>query len=109
MSITAIAIKSNSRASSAKEVGMGMEIFRFMMNQLTMRSVQKTPIFHLNAAYTNNMANGDRQMTAKALKPELMNRKMASENKRKSNATLPPFSWVYSDSLFVYTFAIYFA
>ena len=55
------------------------------------------------------MANGDRQMIAKALNPVLMNRKMASANRRKSNITLPPLSCVYSDILFEYTLAIYFA
>ena len=49
-SIMAIAIKSTSRDSSAKDVGKGKVKFRFMMNQLTMIRLQKTPIFHLNAA-----------------------------------------------------------
>ena len=46
----AIAINSNSRDSSTKEVGIGILKFRFIMNQLAMMRVQKTPIFHLNAA-----------------------------------------------------------
>jgi hypothetical protein len=55
------------------------------------------------------MTNGERHITANALKPALINSKMASANRRKSNATLPPFSWVYSDSLFEDILAIYFA
>ena len=67
VSIIAMAIKSNSSDSSAKEAGNGSEKFLFMMNQLTTMRAPKTAIFHLNATYTNNIANGDKQMTAKAL------------------------------------------
>lgn len=74
ISIIAIATNSTSSDSSAKDAGIGKVRFRFMMNQLTMMRHQKTPIFHLNAEYTNSMAIGDKQMTAKALKPALMNR-----------------------------------
>ncbi len=91
-SIMAIAINSNSSDSSANDFGKGVSRFRFIMNQLTTISVQKTAIFHLNAAYTKRIANGDKQIIANELKPALMNSYIASANRRKSNATLPPLS-----------------
>lgn len=44
---------------------------------------------------------GDRQVSAKALKPALKNSYMARPNKRKSNIALPLFSCVYVEKLFV--------
>jgi hypothetical protein len=56
-------------------------------------------ILHVNAAYTNKMRNGNKHTTANAEKPEVINEYMASKNRRKSNKTLPPFSWVYPDNI----------
>ena len=50
-------------------------------------------IFHLNAAYTNNNNNGNKQTIVKVWKPAVINSYIASENKRKSNSTLPLFSY----------------
>ncbi len=52
------------------------------------------------------MTNGIKTTIAIPLIPELTNEYKLSKNRRKSNKTLPPFSWVYSDSLFEYTLAI---
>jgi hypothetical protein len=64
---------------------------------------------HLKRTYTAKMSKGERQIIAKAGNPALINWYMASKNRRKSNRTLPPFSWVYSDSLLEITLAIYLA
>jgi len=51
----------------------------------------------------NNTTKGNMQTMAKALKPAVTNSYIANKNRRKSNNTLPLFSDVYADMLFVIT------
>ena len=64
-----------------------------------MINVQKVNILHLNAANTYRDNNGKMHINANVGNPAVLSSYSARENRRKSNKTLPPFSWVYSDNL----------
>ena len=55
---------------------------------------------HLKRTNTAMTSNGERQIMEKVGKPEDMKPYMESENRRKSNRTLPPLSCMYSDILY---------
>ena len=58
-------------------------------------SSQKADILHLKMTMAATTKAGMRQTMANALNPAIINWYNASENKRKSSNTLPPFSLVY--------------
>ena len=50
---------------------------------------------HLKAMYMHTMINGIAHIIAKLLNPDVARLYRPSKNRRKSNNTLPPCSWVY--------------
>jgi hypothetical protein len=53
-----------------------------------------------NAKYTKIMDKGIAIIIAIPVIPEFLKEYKLSKNRRKSNNTLPPFSWAYSENLF---------